>query len=171
MNNDVVLEESAVQEMLRWIDQPNIGIVGCRLLYPNQTIQHGGVRFSPEDPSSLMNWHHIDCGLRVNEALFSKTPLVVDGVTAACSLMRRIDFEKIGGFDEMHFPVAFSDTDLCLRLQNAGYLCFFTPAAQGVHHESISRDKGNLEDVESSQSFTRELGRTFTPQSKVPYYI
>jgi GT2 family glycosyltransferase len=171
MNNDVILKQGALQEMLRWIDQPHIGIVGCRLFYPDGRIQHGGVMLSPEGPAFQMNWTHIDLGLVREQASFSDHLMVVNAVTAACALMRRNDFIEIGGFDERHFPVAFSDTDLCLRLRQKRLYSFYTPYAEGVHFESDSRSRGNIEDMESSLYFTKELHPDSDLRSLVPYYL
>jgi len=60
LNNDVELEKNAILEMSRWIEQPNIGIVGCRLHYPNGLLQHGGVGIHPVGPNWRVTWEHIE---------------------------------------------------------------------------------------------------------------
>ena len=65
----------------------------------------------------------------------------VSAVTAACMVLKRDAFLKVGGFDEKNLPVAYSDIDLCLKLRRAGYRNIFTPFAELIHHESLSRGK------------------------------
>jgi GT2 family glycosyltransferase len=60
-------------------------------------------------------------------------------VTAACLVIRREIFEKVGGFDETKLAVAFNDIDFCLRVLKAGYRNLWTPFAELYHHESASR--------------------------------
>ena len=60
LNNDVDLERGAVLEMCRWINQPGIGMVGCRLNYPNGTLQHGGVIIEDSRAAFIKSWHHVE---------------------------------------------------------------------------------------------------------------
>jgi GT2 family glycosyltransferase len=151
LNNDVELESDAIAEMLRWIDQPNIGMVGCRLHYPNGKIQHGGVKLNPKslqlEPE--MRWEHIDCLYPLEKAQQAKKILITEAVTAACALVKKEVFLEVGGFDEVWYPIGFSDTNLALKIRNKGLLCLYTPFASGIHHESISR-KTSIEDFEST---------------------
>jgi GT2 family glycosyltransferase len=76
---------------------------------------------------------------------------IVDAVTAACALVKRSLFIEVGGFDELCYPIAYSDTNLAVKIANKGFKNFYTPYARGVHHESVSRKLESLEDVESSR--------------------
>lgn len=149
LNNDVELHSPAIEEMLRWIDQPQIGIVGAMLQYDSETVQHGGAKCEI-GPFGQMHWHHTDAGFSLKVARLARTIHISEAVTGACLLIRRELFRDIGGFDELFYPIAFSDTDLCLRAKKAGYLSIFTPFASGYHYESKSRGKINIEDFESS---------------------
>jgi GT2 family glycosyltransferase len=151
LNNDVELEPGALLEMCRWMEQPRIGMVGCRLNYPNQTLQHGGVALKRRGPHQLMVWEHEEKSLAWNALRLAKQLRVVDAVTAACAMIKRKTFLEIGGFDEVWYPIAFSDTNLCQRLARKGLWCFYTPYACGIHHESLSRHRENIEDFESSR--------------------
>ncbi len=150
LNNDVELDEEALLEMSRWADQPHIGMVGCRLHYPNGQVQHGGIIRSRFGPREEMIWQHADINQTKDKLSRGGTPHVADGVTAACALMKRKTFEEVGGFDEIWYPVAYSDTNLAIKLKNRGLICFYTPYAEGVHHESQSRKYNNVEDFEKS---------------------
>lgn len=149
LNNDVELDSEALLEMVRWIDQPNIGMIGCRLHYPDGRLQHGGVKL---DHSHLteMRWEHIE-KLRTFEQMDETKQLgVVEAVTAACALVKRSTFLAVGGFDEIWYPIGYSDTNLAVKMKDVGLVCFYTPYAFGIHHESVSR-KEVLEDYENSK--------------------
>lgn len=148
LNNDVELEPDALSEMLRWIDQPQIGIVGCRLHYPNGKLQHGGIKmnsFSREE----MRWEHIEKLRHFEEMNLTKALGIFDAVTAACAMMKRQTFLDIGGFDEIWYPIGYSDTNLAIKVAHKGLKCLYTPYAIGIHHESVSR-KSSIEDYENS---------------------
>lgn len=148
LNNDVELEPDALCEMLRWIDQPQVGMVGCRLHYPDGRLQHGGVRMNRYGREE-MRWEHIE-KLRVFEEMNeSKTLGFFDAVTAACAMIKRKTFLDVGGFDEIWYPIGYSDTNLAVKIAKKGLKSFYTPYAVGVHHESVSR-KSSIEDYESS---------------------
>ena len=63
----------------------------------------------------------------------------LSAVTAACMLVPKAVFDRVGGFDAQNFAVAFNDVDLCLRIREAGYRITWTPYATLLHHESASR--------------------------------
>lgn len=150
LNNDVELDLEALKEMCRWINQPSIGWVGCQLFYPNGLLQHGGVDLMLNRPFYHMLWNHSE-KLRVDsKRSLTQVLRIAHAVTAACALISRQTFLEIGGFDEIWYPIAYSDTNLAVKLQSKGLLSFYSPYAQGIHHESISRSYENIEDVENS---------------------
>lgn len=148
LNNDVELEPRALLEMLRWIDQPQIGIVGCRLNYPDGRLQHGGV-FLDSDRKKMMRWEHIEKFRTFEELNLTKTLGIFDAVTSACAMTQRKTFLDVGGFDEIWYPIGYSDTNFALKVRAKGLKCFYTPYAVGTHHESLSR-KTSIEDFENS---------------------
>ena len=159
LNNDVILETGSLSEMVSWLSFEKVGIVGARLFYPNGLIQHGGIVYCRDSSLEENRWLHIDLKKSRADARFSSTILVSDAVTAACAMMRRTDFERIEGFDEVQYPIAYSDTDLCSRIRkNLSKVCLMTPYAEGIHHESLSRGKNDVEDYESSGWLTQHLG-------------
>lgn len=151
MNNDVELDPNALYEMLRWIDQPRIGMVGCRLHYPDGTLQHGGLELSPVGPAWRMEFRSHDALLALEKSFLARVHQVTEAVTAAAVLIRRDVFRQVGGFDEQWYPIAYSDTDLARRLRKRGLYSFYTPDAFGVHHESKSRGFSRFEEMESSR--------------------
>jgi GT2 family glycosyltransferase len=140
LNNDICIREADwLQALLRELMRPNIGAVGAKLLWPNEMVQHGGVIVGIHGLAAHMgtHWHKDDLGyLGYNQVTHR-----CSAVTAACLVMRRGLFQQIGGFDSRRFPVAFNDTDLCLRVVQAGWQIIWTPHACLEHTESASRGK------------------------------
>ena len=142
LNNDLeVLSPTWLSEMVGLALQADVGAVGAKLLYPDLTVQHGGILLgggSRRDPVAGHLFHRLPrnhpgyCGraLAIQE---------VSAVTGACLVMRREVFEQVEGFDEVHLPVAFNDVDLCLRIREVGLRILWTPRAELIHHESASR--------------------------------
>jgi GT2 family glycosyltransferase len=131
-----VLHSNWLDPMLIAAGQERVGIVGATLLYPDETIQHVGL-FPNEDGS----WFHPYRGMAADyrgehdELIHVReTP----AVTAACLLIRRDLFERVGGFDE-RYPVTHNDVDLCQRVRAAGYRVVVTPHARLLHYESLTR--------------------------------
>jgi GT2 family glycosyltransferase len=141
LNNDVeVLHADWLSEMVSRAMQPKVAMVGARLWYPNETIQHGGVILGAGGIAS-----HAHVGLRRDEpGYFARAHLAQDvsAVTTACALVRRELYLQVGGFDE-NLAVTFNDVDFCLRLREAGYRILWTPYAELIHHESASRGFDN----------------------------
>jgi len=137
LNNDTeVITREWMSAMLEWCQQPEIGAVGAKLIYPNQTIQHAGVVLGLGGVAG-----HALAGLpKDTPAYFGVSHMIRNwaAVTAACMMVRREVFENVGGFDE-HLKVAFNDVDFCLRLLKRGLRNLVTPYAQLYHHESASR--------------------------------
>lgn len=158
LNNDVILEKDAVAEMSRWIDLPHIGMVGCRLHYPDGSLQHGGVELYPRGPITRMNWKHTERFKSFKTMHATKKIRITPAVTAACAMVKRQTFLEVGGFDEVWYPIAYSDTNLAVKLAWKGLWCLYTPYAIGVHHESASRSNDNIEDYENSSWLHQRYG-------------
>lgn len=140
VNNDIeVIHEDWLTEMVAQLCRPNVGAVGAKLLWPNNMVQHGGVVVGIAGLAAHTGntWHDHDAGyLGINQLVRRQS-----AVTAACLILRRRDYEAIGGLDGMRFPVAFNDVDLCLRLREKGLNIIWTPHAKLIHAESASRGK------------------------------
>ena len=169
LNDDTeVTDGTWLEEMLGHAQRPEVGAVGAKLLYPNDTIQHAGVILgvgNPWGPGVAVHAHQF----------FPDGPGYAGGVetianfsavTAACMLLRRSVFEEVGGLDEENLKVAFNDVDLCLRIRERGYRIVYTPHARLYHHESASRGYGGGNPAEGA--YMRERwGQTL---DKDPYY-
>ncbi len=130
LNNDTIVTEGWLEPLLRTIRQPNVGIVGCKLLYPDGLIQHAGI--------SLINGMP-DHPHRYEKADFPEANSIseMDMVTGACLLISRELFVSLRGFDEI-FLNGVEDVDLCLRVRNAGYRVLYQPETVIYHHEAQS---------------------------------
>ncbi|MEX0055624.1 glycosyltransferase family 2 protein [Clostridium butyricum] len=153
LNNDIeVISENWLQEMLMYSQREDIGAVGAKLYYENETIQHAGVIIGIGGFAGHSH-RHIDrrCG-----GYFSRCKIQqnLSAVTAACLMMRKNVFEEINGFDES-FKVALNDVDLCLRIRKLSYLIAWTPYAELYHYESISR--GYEDTPEKKKRFEGEV--------------
>lgn len=171
INNDIaVLEPHWLREMVGHALRPEVGAVGAKLYYADDTVQHAGVivgiggvadhghrRFPKGDPG-----------------YFGQLALTRDVtcVTAACLLTRRAVFDEVGGLDERDLPVAFNDVDFCLRLRKRGYLVVWTPYAELHHLESASRGDDAVPGkrrrlIAESRRMRRRWGRDLLAD---PYY-
>ncbi len=138
VNNDIeVISPHWLDEMVSLALQPDIGCVGAKLYYPDDTIQHAGVILGIGGVAG----HSHKYAPREHQGYFSRLMMAQDlsAVTAACLLMRREVYQEVDGLNESELAVAFNDVDLCLRVRAAGYRNVWTPRAELYHHESISR--------------------------------
>ena len=147
LNNDTkIISPDWIEQLLQYAQRDDVGAVGAKLYYEDDTIQHGGVilgflgiaghsfsRLSKEDPGYM------------GRAMVAQN---VSAVTAACLMMKKKLFEELGGFDES-LEVAFNDIDLCLKIRQAGKLIVYNPYAELYHLESISR---GFEDTKEKQA-------------------
>ena len=138
MNNDVVVDTPDwMTEMVSHASRPEVGAVGCRLVYPDNTLQHAGIVLGL---GGLAAYSH-RCIPRSSPGYFGRAMLIqsMSAVTAACLFVRKSVYQEVGGLDEENLAVAYNDVDFCLKLKEAGYRNIFTPYAELIHHESKSR--------------------------------
>ena len=140
LNDDVVpIHDDWIEAMLEHAQRPEVGAVGVKLLYPDNTIQHAGVAIGLRGTAA-----HVFCGLPDADEAYFRFPQVVrncSAVTAACLMVRKKVFQEVGGFDEKKLPTAFQDVDLCLKIAAKGYYNIYTPHAKLYHLETASRDR------------------------------
>ena len=171
LNNDIeVITPDWIQEMMMHAQRQNVGMVGAKLYYPDDTIQHAGV---------IVGWHgaatHAFTGVSREESGYMGRLLYaqnVSAVTGACAMMRVEVFEEMGGIDET-FPVGFNDVDLCMRIREAGYLVVWTPHSELYHYESKSR--GKVDSIKKRKEAHEEGKQFYTKWEEAmiagdPYY-
>jgi O-antigen biosynthesis protein len=152
LNNDIeATHDGWLSALVEHGQRPEVGAVGGKLRYPDGSIQHAGLiigmggiaghafRYCP-------TWH---------SGYFGMARVIRDftAVTGACMLVRRSVFDELDGFDD-ELAVSYNDVDFCLRLRERGYLVVYTPYAELVHHESVTRGMG-----EAGVEEHRMLGR------------
>jgi len=142
LNNDTeVITPDWIESMLEHAQRPEVGAVGCKLLYRNGNIQHAGVvlGMSP-NPATGVAGHVFTNFVYDDPGYFGFIDVIrnYSAVTAAAMMMRKPVFEQCGGFDE-ELAVDYNDVDLCLRLREKGFLTVYTPFAELYHLESASR--------------------------------
>lgn len=161
LNNDTeVITPNWIENMLGICCQKEVGIVGCKLLLPDETIQHAGVfiGFFPyhlfhQLPNGEMSYY--------NMAYIQRE---LNAVTAACLMVSAKTFDEIGGFNE-DMEVAYNDVDFCLKVRQRGKLVIYTPFTELYHYESISR--GYNRDASSQARLIRERARIWSDWSMV----
>jgi GT2 family glycosyltransferase len=154
LNNDIeVISAGWLRELVSQALRPDVGAVGAKLLYADDTLQHGGVVLGLGGVAG----HYLTGAGRDDAGNSGSLGLVreVSAATAACLALRRGVFEAVGGFDAANLPVAFNDVDLCLRIRAAGWRILWTPFAELYHLESASR--GSDLTAEKARRFAGEV--------------
>lgn len=154
LNNDIeVISPDWLSEMVSLAIQPNIGAVGARLWYPNNTLQHGGVVLGIEGVAG----HSHKGGLKTHFGYLGRSAILSEytAVTAACLVIKKQIFNQVGGLDETNLTIAYSDVDFCLRVYQKGFKNVWTPYAELYHHESATR--GDDDTPEKASRFNAEI--------------
>lgn len=139
LNNDIeVKTENWMEEMLSYCQREDVGIVGAKLLFPNEKIQHAGVILGMGPSGTAGHLFYNFPGDQFVYAGRSQTTQDLSAVTAACMMVKKELYQKVGGMDEA-FQVAFNDIDFCLRVRETGKLVVFQAYAELYHHESLTR--------------------------------
>lgn len=143
LNNDTeIINENVIEEMLGYCMRDDVGIVGARLYYEDDTVQHAGVVVGLGGVAG----HAFVGAAKDDPGYFRRIFVAQDysAVTAACLMSKRKVFDEVKGFEET-LAVAFNDIDFCMKVRKAGYLIVYNPYVELHHYESKSR---GLEDTE-----------------------
>ena len=134
LNNDTeVNHPNWLRLLVHYATQNDVGVVGTKLLYPDRTVQHGGVVLGIQ---GLAGHAFIGCGeYDSGYQNLNNVTREISAVTGACLAMRKAVFQEVGGFDEA-LAVAFSDVLLCLDCMEGGYRNIFVGEPLMIHHES-----------------------------------
>jgi O-antigen biosynthesis protein len=162
LNNDIEAREPGwLEDMVGWISVKGVGVVGGRLIHPDETLNHAGIWVAPNGGLP----HGMFVGLPKDDFGYLFLPHAarnVTAVTGACLLTRVDLYRQLGGFDESDFQVAYNDVDYCLRAERAGFRTVYTPQATLVHLGSASR--GNSYTEKEHLAFVRQY-----PNYRDPY--
>jgi glycosyltransferase involved in cell wall biosynthesis len=172
LNNDIeIITKEWIENLLEHSQREDVGAVGAKLYYPNDTVQHAGVIIGLGGIAGHCHKHYN----RNDHGYFGKLNLTqnLSAVTGACIMIKKELYEKINGFDEVNLSVAFNDVDFCLRLRELNYLNVYTPYCEAYHHESISRGTEDTEEkkkrFQSESDFTAARHYLFYEKGD-PYY-
>jgi len=153
LNNDTeVITEYAVREMLGCCARPEVGVVGAKLLYEDDTVQHAGIVIGFGGFAG-----HVFTGIGRNDYGFMLRPVITcnySAVTGACMMVSRDVFEAVGGFSE-EFEISLNDVDLCLKIRAIDKLVVYDAHSLWYHFESKSR--GYEDSVEKKERFEKEI--------------
>lgn len=137
LNNDVeVITPAWLSELVANVLRPEIGVVGAKLLYSSNLVQHAGIILGVGGVAG--HWHRF---IRSGDPGYCYRAIATQNLTAvtgACMAIRGQLFSTVNGFDPV-FAIALNDVDLCLRVQSKGYRNLFLPNVLLYHHESATR--------------------------------
>lgn len=133
LNNDTIPTRNWLNPLLSECQKEDVGIVGSKLLYNDNTIQHAGMAF---DVKNLRFFHPYQYqSVIIKEVSYIKE---VPAVTGACLMIKRRLFEQVGGFDEDYWQES-QDVDLCFKIRKLGFKVIYTPYSVVYHQEGATR--------------------------------
>lgn len=171
LNNDTeMINEDAISDMLCICQREEVGIVGARLFYPDNTVQHAGVVVGFGNYAG-----HVFLGNDKNDYGYTARARLTNNysaVTAACLMTKRSVFDEVGGLTE-DFVVACNDVDYCLKVREKNYLVVYDAFSEWYHYESKSR--GYEDTPEKKERFAKEVEKFGKRWNKIldegdPYY-
>jgi GT2 family glycosyltransferase len=158
LNNDTIPQAGWLDALARYAEShPKAGIVGSKLLFPNNTIQHAGVVICSADCCP----RHIYPGFPADHPAVNKSRRF-QIVTGGCMLIRRALFEHFGGFDIV-FVNGFEDVDLCLRLGERGHEVHYCHESVVYHLECVTREGRPAEEDHNAQIYKRRWAHRVQP--------
>ncbi|HNT74058.1 MAG TPA: glycosyltransferase family 2 protein [Anaerolineae bacterium] len=148
LNQDTEVRPGWLAALVEAVQNPTVGIVGCKLLYPDGTIQHAGAYLDEvRGASEHYGRHEPDTGQY-------DTPREVEFVTGAAVALTRATLSRVGELDEGFAPAYYEDVDWCYRVREAGLRVWYCPQAAAVHYESTS-----IQDINHAHRATAHYGR------------
>ena len=153
LNNDTeVITPDWIEQLLMYAQRKDVGAVGAKLYYGDDTIQHAGVVIGLGAHRSAGHTHYKMPRQHLGYMGRLCYAQDVTAVTGACLMVGRAAYDQVGGLDES-FTISLNDVDFCLKLREAGYLNIFTPFAELYHYESKTR---GMEEGEKLRRYERE---------------
>ena len=169
LNDDTkVLDPFWLNDLVSICLQKDVGVVGAKLIFFDNSIQHAGMVFLKTGAG-----FHPAMRQNKNSDVYNNTVNVMkdcSAVTGACLLTTKKIFKQVGGFDNQ-FDIYYGDSDLCLKIQDAGYRIVYTPFTELLHDGSSSisywHAGASFFDVENHQAFIKNWPRL---KNGDPYY-
>ena len=158
LNSDTkIITENWLEDMLGFAQREDVGVVGVKLFYPDNTIQHAGVVLGVDTVAA-----HLFRGLpRHAHGYFARESTIQDfsAVTAACMMSKKSIYDEVGYMDE-DLAVSFNDLDFCLKIRKTGKLVVYNPFVELYHYESKIRGYENT--PEKQARFEKEIDKFLT---------
>ncbi len=151
-NTVKVINDSWIEEMLMYAQREDIGAVGGKLYYPDNTIQHAGIFVGLKTEDRIGYSHRYQ--LKESSGYMGRLCYAqnVSAVTSACMMVRKEIYEQLGGFNE-NFTIVYDGVDFCMRVRKVGYAVIFTPYAQLYNYQ----DKVKKLDDRKKQQYQKEV--------------
>ncbi len=155
LNNDTTLTDGWLDALIDPFRQdPQVGIVGARLVYPDGKLQEaGGIIFS-----DAFGWNY-GRGEDPDQPQFNFLS-EADYVSGACLAIPRALFSSLGGFDDFFAPAYYEDTDLCFKARAAGLKVIYQPACTVIHHEGATSGTDETSGAKRFQAINRDKFKT-----------
>ena len=156
LNDDTkVLDPFWLDELVSIVMQEDVGVVGPKLIFSDNTIQHAGVVFLKTGSGFHPLMKQLENSNGYHNILNSMRDY--SAVTGACLMIKKEIFDKVGTFDNS-FDVYYGDADLCLQVVNMGYRVIYTPFTKLLHEGSFTITKNNAShfDIENHLKFIKK---------------
>jgi|GEM_PF-6995197 len=149
MGNDTEpISRDWLSRMVGYMQRPEVGVVGAKLLYPNNTIQHAGVVLgygsAPDNSDRVAGHPYSQHPLHPGYFGVIELQRNCSAVTGAVTLTRRDAYLKVGGYNAQRLRMLFNDVDFCLKMRRAGYYNVYAPEVLLYHHERASLGEVNV---------------------------
>ena len=137
LNDDIkIISADWIEQMLQYSQQPGVGAVGAKLLFPNRRIQHAGIVLLNGNPGHAYYDHPPEEMGYYLSVVVARNYIAVTG---ACTMTPAAAYHAVGGYSE-DFPLNYNDVDYALKLRDKGYRSVYVPEAELFHYESVSKD-------------------------------
>ena len=148
LNNDTCINtKDWIENLLYYVEQPDVAAAGPLLKFPDNTVQHAGVVLGFRGTADhIMRNYPIDCEGYAGSLLCARE---VSAITAACMMVKKSLFVDVGGFNE-YYSIIYQDVDLCLKFLTKGYRIIYNPRVVITHYECSTRDKNQYDLIDKN---------------------
>lgn len=148
LNNDTAIHTKEwIENLLYYVEQPDVAAAGPLLIFPDNTVQHAGVILGFRGTADhIMRNFPVDCDGYAGSLICARE---VSAITAACMMVKKSLFDAVGGFNE-NYSIIYQDVDLCLKFLTKGYRIIYNPRIIITHYECSTRDKNQYDLIDKN---------------------